>query len=85
MEPEEDEEEIHPEEWDEEDEMLECGISVSNWDLLSGDVELDGKHDEVEVTTEEGDEGAEVVRVNFVPKFRSADEEALYAMHLLEK
>lgn len=28
---------------------------------------------------------AEVVRVNFVPEFRSEDEEALYAMYLVEK
>ena len=28
---------------------------------------------------------AEVARVNFVPEFRNADEEALYAMYLLEK
>ena len=28
---------------------------------------------------------AEVVRVNFVPEFRSEEEEALYAMYLVEK
>jgi bifunctional polynucleotide phosphatase/kinase len=37
----------------------------------------------VEPSTKEG--FSEIVKVNFVPKFKSKDEEKLYKMYLLEK